>query len=516
MSAAYSIEGRTGDPFTAARDQTEATEEYLRSSAALHAPHAELEATVERDGREWMRRMMQAHLEVRAAAEQPVEVQGADGVQRTHQRQGTTRPLGMLFGNVEVIRIAYERPGVEGLHPMDASLQVPEELYSFGVRRLIAERVALDSYEDVVELMAARTGAPVGKRQVEELAVRAAVDFESFYATRTVKPEDTTDLLVLTFDGAGIIVRPEDLRPATQKAAANTTRKLGTRLTRGEKRNQKRMAEVAAIYSVAPFPRTVMDVVHDLRPVQDAEKKRPRPFNKQVSASVVHDADHEIRQKFQEALRRDPQQQRRWVALVDGNKDQISIIWKVARELKAKITLILDLMHVIEYLWKAAYCFHEEGTKEAEAWVEQRLLGLLQGQTAGYIAKGLRRNAAPRGLSVKDRKAVDDCARYILNNSKLLHYDCALRDGLPIATGVIEGACRYLVRDRMDRTGARWSLAGAEAVLRLRALVTNNDLDDYWAFHLAREYDRNHAAKYAEGHVPCPLPATQRRLRSVK
>lgn len=516
MSAAYPIQTETADPFMAAREQAETLESYLRSGAAMHATHIDLEAAVEREGREWMRRMTQAHLELRAAAEVPVKVQGADGVRRTQVRRETTRPLRMLFGDVEPIRLAYQGPGVAGLHPMDASLHLPPELYSYGVRRMIAERVALDSYEDVVELMSRRTGAPIGKRQVEELAIRAAQDFEEFYATRTVQAEETAALLVLTFDGAGIIMRPEDLRPATQKAAAKKTRKLGTRLTRGEKRNRKRMAEVAAIYSVDPLPRAVQDVVHELRPVHDVAKPRPRPFNKQVSASIVLDAEQVIRQKFEEALRRDPERKRRWVALVDGNRDQIAIIRKVAKELGVRITLILDLMHVLEYLWKAAYCFHKDGTKEAEAWVEQRLIGLLQGQTAGYLAKGMRRNARARALKGKDRKPVDDCARYLVNQAKLLHYDRALRDGLPIATGVIEGACRYLVRDRMDRTGARWSLEGAEAVLRLRALVTNGDFDDYWTFHLAREHERNHAAHYADGLVPCPLPNARATLRRVK
>jgi hypothetical protein len=259
-----------------------------------------------------------------------------------------------------------------------------------------------------------------------------------------------------------------------------------------------------------------MDVVHDLRPVHDVQQKRPRPSNKQVSASVVLNAEQVIAEKFREGLRRDPERKRRWVVLVDGNKDQIAAIRKAAKEHGVQITLIIDLIHVLEYLWKAAYCFHGDGTKQAEAWVEQRLIGLLQGQSAGYLAKGMRRNADARRLSAKDRAPVDECARYLVNHSKLLHYDRALRDGLPIATGVIEGACRYLVRDRMDRTGARWSLAGAEAILRLRALVTNDDFADYWTFHLAREYERNHAARYAEGCVPCPLPDTQRKLRRVK
>jgi len=97
-----------------------------------------------------------------------------------------------------------------------------------------------------------------------------------------------------------------------------------------------------------------------------------------------------------------------------------------------------------------------------------------------------------------------------------MHYPEALRDGLPIATGVIEGACRYVVKDRMDRTGARWSLTGAEAVLRLRAIRASGDFDAYWQFHLTREKDRNHGSQYAEGVIPDPLPAPKPRLRRVK
>ncbi len=515
MSAAYSTETESRDVFASAREQADAMEHQLCSSQAMGATHHELEAYVQREGREWMRRMMQAHLELRAAIERPVEVRGTDGVRRGYQRPDTRRPLGMLFGDVYVLRLAYEARGVEALHPMDAALNVPAERYSHGVRRLVAEHTARNSYEDVVKFLAAHTGAKLGKRQVEELAIRAARDFQAFYETRPVDPESIEHHLVLTFDGAGIIMRQQDLRPATKKAAAKATRKLGTRLTKGEKRNRKRMAEVAAIYSVAPFPRTAMDVVHDLRPVRDAAKPRPRPVNKLVSASVELDAEEVIRQKFDEALRRDPKRERKWVALVDGNKDQIALIRRIAKELGVQITLVLDLMHVLEYLWKAAHCFEAEGSKQAEAWVEQRLIGLLQGQSAGYLAKTMRRNAKTRGLSEQKRKPVDDCARYLVNQRTLLHYDRALQQGYPIATGVIEGACRYLVRDRMSVPG-QWSLAGAEAVLRLRALWTNGDFDAYWAFHLEREYERTHRSRYADERVPIPLGPSKTTLRRVQ
>jgi hypothetical protein len=515
MSAAYKLEVVEYDVFSSAKEQAAAMERHLKSDEAMRASHSDLEAYVAREGREYERRWMQAHLELRAAKERPVEVQGSDGVRRSHRRM-SSRPLLTVFGPVKVERLAYQAPDVEGLHPMDAELNLPEELYSHGVRQKVAEAVARCSYDDVVDDLAASTGAPVPKRQVEELAIRAAQDFDAFYEQCTSEPEKSNDWLVMGFDGKGIAMRPQDLRETTQKAAANTSHKLQTRLSKGEKRNRKRMAEVAVIYSVAPFPRTTMDIVHDLKPVRDVAKQRPRPVNKQVSASVVLDIKEVIEEKFQEAERRDPEPLRHWVVRVDGNKEQIATVQKTAKKMGVQVTLILDLPHVLEYLWKAAYCFHPDGSPEAEAWVEQRLIGLLEGQSAGYLANGMRQMATRRNLTEEERKPVEDCARYLVNNRRLLHYDRALRDGLPISTGVVEGACRYLVQDRMGKTGARWSLLGAEAVLKLRALRTNGDFDAYWAFHLEREQERIHRSRYAGGKVPSTLGAAKPHLRRVK
>lgn len=515
MSAAYKLEVVQYDVFSSAKEQTAAMERHLRSDEAMQASLSDLETYVAQQGREYERRLMQAHLELRAAKERPVEVRGSDGVQRSHRRR-SSRPLLTVFGRVEVERLAYQAPDVEGLHPMDAELNLPEELYSHGVRRKAAEAAARCSYDDVVDDLAAHTGAPVPKRQVEELAVRAAQDFDAFYEQCTNAPEKSEDLLVMGFDGKGVAMRSQDLREATQKAATNTPHKLQTRLSKGEKRNRKRMAEVAVIYSVAPFPRISSDILHDLKPVRDVADRRPRPVNKRVTASVILDTKQVIDQTFQEAERRDPEHLRRWVVLVDGNKDQIAAVEKTAKTMGVHVTLILDLIHVLEYLWKAAYCFHPDGSKEAEAWVEQRLLGLLEGQSAGYLANGMRQMATRRKLTEEQRKPVDDCARYLVNNRRLLHYDRALQDGLPISTGVIEGACRYLVQDRMGKTGARWSLSGAEAVLKLRALRVNGDFDAYWAFHLEREQERNHRSRYANGKVPSTLGPSKPHLRRVK
>src|SRR5690606_39225966 len=125
---------------------------------------------------------------------------------------------------------------------------------------------------------------------------------------------------------------------------------------------------------------------------------------------------------------------------------------------------------------------------------------ILEGRSS-IVAAGIRRSATNRKLKKDEREAIDTCADYLLNKAPYLHYDDYLSRGFPIATGVIEGACRHLIKDRMDLTGARWSLAGAEAVLRLRPLKSSGDFFEYWAFHEEQEFLRNHKSKYRKPSV---------------
>jgi len=198
--------------------------------------------------------------------------------------------------------------------------------------------------------------------------------------------------------------------------------------------------------------------------------------------------------------------------LVDGNWDQIRIMEKTAKKNGLHLTIICDLIHVIEYLWKAGRVFHSKSGPELESWVEHRLFKILEGK-AGPMAGGMRRSATRQKLTAGDRKPVDTCAAYLLNHAPYLRYDRCLAQGLPVATGVIEGACRHLVKDRMDVTGARWSLTGAEAVLRLRAIRSSHDFEEYWTFHEACEYERNHNNLYADGKVPAVIASRQNQKR---
>jgi hypothetical protein len=484
------------EEFFAAREQFEMLVNQLHSGGAASLAHGDIEAIVHREGTELLRRLFQAHLDWRANQEaRRAEVIGADGIERTHVRINCKRTLTSLFGDVLVRRIGYGARGNDSLFPLDGELNLPCDQYSHGLSERANREVGNQAFDGVVANMKRLPGGKAPKRQLQGMAIKASQDFEAFYAANeAAAPESSEDLLILSVDGKGIVMREEGLREATRKAAQRQCRKLTTRLCRGEKRNRKRMATVAAVYSVKPHLRTPESIMET--PSPGAGPPRPKPANKRVWASVERQPMSVIEEQFQEALRRDPARRRQWVMLVDGQQHQLDLIRECMKRHQAEPILVLDFIHVLEYVWKAAYCFHNEASEEAEQWVRERTLRILQGK-ASAVAGGMRRSATLRKMTADERKAVDKCADYLLGYPGMLNYDEFLAQGLPIATGVIEGACRHLIKDRMDITGARWSLQGAEAVLKLRSLQSSGDFDDYWEFHKAMSYARNHASRYA-------------------
>ncbi|MGH6633376.1 MAG: ISKra4 family transposase, partial [Sphingopyxis sp.] len=440
------------------------------------------------------------HLDLRAAREvRAVAVSDADGVVHNAVEPAHHRPLETIFGTVTITRLAYRAKGTENLHLQDAALNLPRERHSHGLRELCAIEAARGSYEEAQKAIERATGVGLGKRQVEGLARRAALDVDAFYEAIEREPVEPTDALVISADGKGIVMRPNALRPATQRAAQAAKHKLKTRLSKGEKRNAKRMAELAVVYDCAPVPRTPADV---FRPGDDGPKP-PSPVAraKWLTGSVVEDARDVISDAFTEAERRDPGHDRQWVALVDGAKHQIDAIKSEAKRRGVEIAIVVDFVHVVEYLWGAAWCFFDEGDPAAEAYVAEKGLAVLEGK-AGLVAGAIRRKATALGLATPRRKKADDCARYLKNKAPFLDYPKALERGWPIATGVIEGSIRYIVRDRFDITGARWSLDGAEAMLKLRAVRANGDWVCYWRHHLAQERKRVHESRYANRVIP--------------
>ncbi|MFJ3793991.1 hypothetical protein [Kitasatospora sp. NPDC090091] len=200
---------------------------------------------------------------------------------------------------------------------------------------------------------------------------------------------------------------------------------------------------------------------------------------------------------FDQAEHRDPTHRRPWVVLVDGARHQLDLITAEATRRDATVHIVIDLIHVLEYLWNAAWCLHAPGDPSAGAWVARHARTLLEGG-AEQAATALEKAARTARLKKSRRKGIDDAIGYLRNKAAYLRYDTALANGWPIATGIIEGACRHPVEDCLDITGARWGLAGAEAVLKLRALRSNGDFDAYWTWHEKQAFARNHQTRYRD------------------
>ena len=473
---------------------------HLASEDALGLEHAEVENYLWTQGMELLRLLFQDHFDLRALREpRRPDVLDADGVAHRSVETGHGRDLESRFGTVVVGRAAYRHKGTDNLYPADAIANLAPERYSHGLRELAAIEASRGSFAEATAAIARTSAAKVAKRQVEALARDAAADFDAFFDTATAPAAQKGEVVVLSVDGKGIVMRPGGLRAATAARAAASDNKLRGRLSKGEKRDRKRMAEVGAVYVVEPVPRRPADI---MAPRGDGPaKEAPKAMDKWLTASVAEDAATVIGRVFDEAERRDPRHSHAWVALVDGNNHQIDRIAAEAGARGIDVVILCDWIHVLEYLWSGAWSFFAEGDPAAEDWVHEKAIEVLSGR-ASVVAAAIRRKATTLGLDDDTRKNADVCADYLLAKAPYLDYPTALAAGWPIATGVIEGAVRHVVRDRMDVTGARWGLDGAEAVIKLRALRANDCWPQYWRFHLAQERARVHESRYLDGVVP--------------
>jgi hypothetical protein len=419
------------------------------------------------------------------------DVIGPDGSILRYPRR-RKRMLETLFGTVEISRLGYRDRGTGSVFPLDAKLNLPKTSYSHGLQELAAWLVAQGSYGSVTDYIAKYTAAKFPRRQLEAMVREFVTDFYDYYAALrnnvVQSKQDCRLLLCAGVDGKGIVTRPEDLREATKRRAEGASPKLQKRLTRGEKRNRKRMAEAAVIYDVEVHHRSAEDIIL----ADHRSKDAPRPFNKRVWASAKQEIAQVLDELMEDVKARDPEKKRTLVILVDGLEAQIRQVYAaLKRHGREDAIVIQDVFHVAEYIWRAARCFYAESDPAGEVWVNERLLEILKGNSS-KVAAGMTQSATKRELSKSARADVDKAARYLIKNRVRLNYDRALEIGAPIGTGVVEGAVRHLIKARMECSGARWSLSGAEAVLQLRALRMSGDWDDYCEYHWQQEYRRNY------------------------
>jgi len=459
-------------------------EAWLASSRTLQLPLHHIESQQLTKGREVQRLLLQAHLQLRGDGDVGPALrvsQEAGELIFTHRRL-RARSLKTIFGTVELVRMGYSRDGVPSIYPLDQTLALPARSFSYELQRRLVKAAVQSPFHESVEAIADFTGVSVSKRSLEEILRDAARDFDTFYQKRTPEPANGS-ILVAAVDGKGIpMVKPGGAQPTV-------------RLTKGQKANKKKMATVAAVFTRAPWVRTPEQVVESLfrtdRQTPSAGQTPPRPENKRVWASLLKGKTAVIEEVAQEMQRRDPAGTRTRVALTDGDR-----ALQILVEEKLGVTLILDLLHVLEKLWKAAYVYHAEGSLEAELWVLDRTLRILFGEVS-QVVKGIRQSVTKRGLLGAKRKTLCGVADYLHRNRARMCYDEYLAHGWPIASGPVEGACKNLIKDRMERSGMRWTEAMAEAIVQLRAIYLSGDFDRYWSFHIENDQQRLHPGNWS-------------------
>jgi len=417
----------------------------------------------------------------RAAARPPAPI-AASGIVLAYRDR---RPIAYysIFGKLSVARHYFYTTGTAGQCPLDAALSLPPHCYSDLLREWSGYDASDGAYRETASTLERILGLDLSIQALETSVREDARDVAAFY-DQPPDPHPPTPLgtiLVAQADGKGV--------PMVQPPAAT----LPLRLGKGQKRTKKKEAIVTALYTIAPYVRTPQEVLaallHD--PVPQASGTRPQPIGKELRASLEGKAQAVTKLAQRAALREGPQIRER-VALTDGAE-------ALQEQMQTHLpgyTLVLDIIHATEYLWDAATTLLGETDPGRMPWVRQHLEQILSGQTAKVIA-GLEELAVAADRTATQVQALRKTSGYYQRNLPYMRYDSYLAQGWPIGTGVVEGACGHVVKERMEQAGMRWTPQGAQAMLDLRTVRINGDWEAYWQFHRQQQHHRLYGTSQA-------------------
>lgn len=402
------------------------------------------------------------------------ELETPDGRTVRRLKSKLTRRYLSIFGELLLERFVYaarEGQKVERA-PLDERLGLPAGEFSYVLEDWLERLCVKESFHEAVADLRAWLGVAPSERAAEQINQRMAEHVEAFQMQDAAPPgEEEAELLVATADGKGVPMR----RPLEERIRRSPRR------GKGEKANKKKMAYVGAVYTIDPFHRTADEVVDEVARRQRAAD-RPVPQHKQVWAEMTRVEEGESctgrERLFIEmaiaAHERDPTQSKTLVCLMDGEAS----LWDVQREWLPQAVGILDLFHVLQRLWQVAHVFHGDGSRQAEQFVEHHLRLLLEGKVGQTIGR-FKRLRDEHHLRGSQRRVVTAAIGYYENNRHHMHYDEYLAAGYPIGSGVAEGACRHVVKDRLEQTGMRWTTGGAQAMLHLRTVYLNGRWNNF-------------------------------------
>jgi hypothetical protein len=349
--------------------------------------HSAMEASLETEGRELRRLLRQEHLDTQGGVWVGEAVCGSDGVVRSPTRAHMASGSKRVCGAMRVARTGESQRGVASLCPREAPLTLPAHGDAHRLQKRVATQAVTSSFEGVVNDIATETSVRLGKRQVEPVVYAAAQDFDALYAQgcaeEVQQQAHAQPIQGLTFDGEGVVRRPEALREATRKKAEASAQRPPRGFARQEKSNRKRMATVAGISHVDRHrrsPQTVARQFAPLRLVPSTGNPAPKPVGKQRWASLEKPMKTVMETGCAAGLRRDPEHQAEWVVWVDGEHTQSACIEKAANASGVTVAIMVASMHVLAYLWKAANALCEPEDANAAQGVGEKIEQRLQGQ----------------------------------------------------------------------------------------------------------------------------------------
>jgi hypothetical protein len=417
-------------------------------------------------------------------------IQMPDGEELRRLPEPHRRTYRSIFGPFTLSRYVYgTREGQRiDFVPLDARLELPESELSYVLQDWAGTLCVEHAFARTAATLDTILGLSLSVDTLERMSRKMAESVEGFRTSLAKPPaKEEGEILVATADGKGVPMR----RPADQ-------RPVGARRKKGEKANKKQMATLGCVYTVDPKRRTPEDVVAALFREGDGrprgESPEPTARHKRTWSSLTYvegdrhvDAETEVFTWMAGEVNARRRHDQPVVSLMDGQRS----LWTScdAHLPRSNRVEILDLLHAMEYLWKAAYLFHAEGSEDASAFVRDRVLRVLRGEV-GYVIGGLRQMATKRGLSAQKRTKLTTICNYLHRNRQRMRYDEYLASGYPIASGVIEGACRHVVKDRMERSGMRWTIDGAQAMLDLRSTSVNEQWPAFQVHRINTETQR--------------------------
>jgi hypothetical protein len=379
-----------------------------------------------------------------------------------------------IFGPVTVRRAYYYTPGSPGVFPLDGELNMPKRGYSYVVQEFSSRLAVTMSYEDAQEILNSFFPVKAPIRSLESIVGDLCDEVDRFYEKETppqVRPDAA--VTVATVDKKGIVIRKLNEDQAGSQVGFNNPEKPG----------KKKMATVISTYVTPRYLRTPDDILQEVSD-EGSSHSRPKPQNKITWGSLTDGTETTVA-RLKKAVDQRLPKGNELVCLLDGERS----LWALVYAYFPAAFFVLDIFHVLEHLGKAALCFYDEGSPQAREFVTERLRMLLQGK-AGRMIGGLKQMLSKHELSGAKKHCLEQVIGYLERNRKTMRYEICLTKGYPIGSGVIEGACRNLINDRLELTGMSWTLQGAESVTRLRAVHINKDWDAFWTYRRQSERRR--------------------------